>query len=68
MAATQQLRTQQCQHLMENERLKQMSLETLRYRDPKSQSLTTYNTIDTFYATNPVGMGNVSSSLTATIF
>jgi hypothetical protein len=68
MAATQQLRTQQCQHAMENERLKQMSLETLRYRDLESQSLTTFNTIDLGYASNPVGMSNVSSSLAATIY
>jgi hypothetical protein len=68
MAQTQALRTQQCQHAMENERLKQMSLETLRYRDLESQSLTTFNTIDTTYATNPVGMSDVSSTLNATLY
>jgi hypothetical protein len=68
MGQTEALRTQQCQHAMENERLKQMSLETLRYRDLESQSLTTFQTIDTYYATNSVGMTDVSTALNATIY
>jgi hypothetical protein len=67
MAATQQLRLQQCQHAMENERLKQMSLETLRQRDLESQTLTTYQNIDLLYSSNPAYMSDATSWLTATI-